>query len=606
MSKFFKKKYISDSYETEIKISLILLICFLLSLNFLSAWSLGKARSAQYKGFVNKLDLALESVRLNIKSNHNQLPDLTFLNNIADMAGVDKIEIIDSLGNQAMVVSAIDPVSVFDGVVTTAPIRDNNGKILYHISVASVNQDGQKLQKLALFDAIFRIAGLIAGLIVAYLFIRSVMNPYRKIKKEAAKLDLSHINLDDTDNIEYAVRAFQQVIRELKEKEEILKSMYDTSEKRADSLARYNEYILGGISSGVIICDTKGIITRFNPAAKKIIGYSQRISQDKHFNEVFGKRHQISKILTEALNKDITYSRTEFDILNQAGERQWIGLSSSLISDNHQKKIGAAVLLTDLTKIKRLQEISDFTEKMAALGEMSAGLAHEFRNSMAAIMGFGSLLKKMISSDDKAFSIAEMIIKESQTTEEMLRRFLTFAKPLTVVAEPVFIRQIIEYCLNTAKDVFRDSNIKTVVQDNSNDMRINADPTLLKNAFSNLINNAYQAMENGGGITVIIDVRNDNDRLEIKISDTGKGISPDNLPKIFNPFFTTRESGTGLGLALVRKMIAGHMGTIEVESQNGVGTSFIISLPTAIDLGQTDDNRENHRANPKSISAEFH
>jgi len=584
MSKLAKKRYISDSYETEIKISLILLICFLLSMNFLSAWSLGKARSAQYKGFVNKLDLALESVRLNIKLNHDQLPEMTFLNDIADMAGVDKIEILDSLGNQAMVVSAIKTDSYFDGIVTAAPVRDNNGKIIYHISVGAVNKDGQNLQKLAMFDAIFRIAGLIAGLFVAYLFIRSVMNPYRKIKKEAAKLDLSHINLDDADNIEYAVRAFQQVIRELKEKEEILRSMYNNSEKRADSLARYNEYILGGISSGVVICNTEGMVTRFNPAARKIIGYGEDFSQEKHFNDLFGKKHQISKILSEALNKDITYSRTEFDILNEAGEKQWIGLSSSLISDNQQKKIGAAVLLTDLTKIKRFQEISDFTEKMAALGEMSAGLAHEFRNSMAAIMGFGKLLKKMIPVDDKASTMADMIIKESQTTEEMLRRFLTFAKPLTVVPEPVFIRQILDDCLRAAEDICRSSNIKTVVEDNTGNLQINADPTLLKNAFGNIINNAYQAMESGGILTVLLNLH--NDRLEIRISDTGKGISADNLPKIFNPFFTTREHGTGLGLPLVRKMITGHMGTVEVESRENIGTTFIISLPKTININQ--------------------
>ncbi len=590
MSKLSKKGYISDSYETEIKISLILLICFLLSLNFLSAWSLGKARSAQYKGFVNKLDLALESIRLNIKSNHNQLPDMTFLNDIADMADVDKIEIIDSLGNQAMMVSSVKSDSIYESIVTAAPIRDNNGNILYHISVAAVNKDGQNLQRLALFDAVFRIAGLIAGLIVAFLFIRSVMNPYRKIKKEAAKLNLSHINLDDADNVEYAVRAFQQVIRELKDKEAILQSMYDNSEKRADSLARYNEYILGGISSGVIICNTEGIVTRFNPAAKKIIGYDQKFDQARHFNEVFGKKHQISKILSEALYKDITYSRTEFDILDRTGERQWIGLSSSLISDNQQKKIGAAVLLTDLTKIKRLQEISDFTEKMAALGEMSAGLAHEFRNSMAAIMGFGKLMKKMIHTDDRAYAIAEMIIKESQTTEEMLRRFLTFAKPLTVMPEPVFIRQIIEDCLRTAGETFPGSNTKTVLEDKSNNIQINADQTLLKNAFSNLINNAYQAMENGGVLTVIIDHRDDSDRLEIKISDTGKGISPDDLPRIFIPFFTTRETGTGLGLALVRKMITAHMGTVEVESRENTGTTFIISLPTTLNIDQEKAN----------------
>jgi len=282
VKKIFKRRSITDSYETEIKISLALLICFLLSLNFLSAYSLGKARQAQYRGFVEKLELTLETLRLDIQTNHARLPDIAHLNDIAGLSGIEKIEIADSLGVQVMSVSDTRDDYFAEAAILTASIRDDKGNTVYHISVGSVNREGKNLQRLALFDSIFRIFGLVAGLVVAYLFIRTVMNPYRKIKKEAAKLNLPKINLDDADGVEFAVRTFQEVIRELKEKERILQSMYDSSEKRADSLARYNEYILGGISSGVIICDNEGIITRFNPAAEKIIGFSQDYKQDRH------------------------------------------------------------------------------------------------------------------------------------------------------------------------------------------------------------------------------------------------------------------------------------------------------------------------------------
>ncbi|MCP4581261.1 MAG: PAS domain S-box protein [candidate division Zixibacteria bacterium] len=596
-----KKRSITDSYETEIKISLALLICFLLSLNFLSAYSLSKARRAQYKGFIEKLEITLENIRLDIQSNRGRLPDISYLSDIADLSGIEKIEILDSFGGQVMSVSDAKDDYFAEAAITTASIRDNNDNIAYYISVGSVNREGKNLQRLALFDTIFRLCGLVAGLVVAYLFIRTVMNPYRKIKKEAAKLDLPQINLNDADGVEYAVRTFQEVIRELKKKERILQSLYDSSEKRADSLARYNEYILGGISSGVIICNNKGVITRFNPAAEKIIGFKQKNSQDRHFKEVFGSEHHISVILSEALNNDQTYSRTEYNTTRENGETQWIGLSSSLISDNQQNKIGAAVLLTDLTRIKRLQDISDFTEKMAALGEMSAGLAHEFRNSVAAIMGFGSLIKKLIPQDNKAHSIAELIINESRATEEMLRRFLTFAKPLEVIPDNINIKQFIDDCLKAAVDFIGVGGIEVVVEDNSNNLRIPADPTLLKNAFNNLVINACQAMGQTGVLSIVINHPGEKDHIEINITDTGKGIPHDILPKIFNPFFTTKDEGTGLGLALVRKIITGHMGTIDVESGEGRGTTFIISLPTAVDLEHTTEVQKKQDSKAKTV-----
>ena len=579
MSNFRRKRFFTDSYETEIKISLVLLICFLLSLNFFSAYSLGKARQAQYKGFTDNLKLALESIRSTIQANHLNLPDITYLSDIADLARIDVIEITDSLENPVMSIRSPENGDSRNALSESAIIKDKNGSIVYAITITAANHAGSNLRRLAIYDALIRVAGLIAGLLVAFLFIRSVMNPYRKIKKEASDLNLPLVNLDDADGVEYAVRTFQEVIRELRQKESLLQAMYDNSEKRADSLARYNEYILGSISSGVIICDNQGVITRFNPAAEKIVGANEQFIQGRPYGEVFGKKHHISIVLSEALSHNRTFSRSEFEISREHGEKLWIGLSSSLISDNHGEKVGAAVLLTDLTNIKRLQEISDFTEKMAALGEMSAGLAHELRNSVAAILGFGKLLDKTAPPDEKFHSIIKMIITESMHTEEMLKRFLSFANPLKIVPQKTIPSLLLQECLKTARELFPDRRIDIKIKDSSKGLAIDGDPMLLKNALGNLIRNAFQAMGENGHLQVSIDVIEKNNFVQIGISDSGAGISPDVLPKIFNPFFTTRDKGTGLGLALVKKIITGHMGTINVESNPGEGTTFTINLP---------------------------
>ncbi len=590
MEKSKKKHYFSGGYESQIKISLILLIGFLLSLNFISAYSLGKARLAQQNDYNLRMKLALNLIQENIKSNFMYLPDASYLNDIINQAGVDEIEIFDSLSNQLIDIRSSRTIPVENRIINSVTVTGKNDRTVYHIFASGVNSEGANLKRLALFDTIFRISGLIVGLFVAYFFIRSVLNPYRKIKKEAKKVDLSRIGFDDVDSVEYAVRMFQEVIRELKQKETLLQAMYNSSEKRADSLARYNEYILGSISSGVIICDNQGIITRFNHAAEKIIGFNQQYSQGRHYSEVFGKKHHIAKIFDEALNNNNTFSRKEFEIPRKNNENLWIGLSSSLISDNSNNKIGAAALLTDLTKIKKLQEISDFTEKMAALGEMSAGLAHELRNSVAAILGFGKLLKKILPSEKKAASIAQMIISESLATEEMLSRFLNFTRPLKVVPAKIAIRQLLDESINMALEMHQDKKINVNVDDRSDGLPINGDPILLKNALNNLIINACQAVDKSGKINVRVDYDNRDNQLKILISDTGRGISKANLPKIFNPFFSTRDKGTGLGLSLVQKIITGHLGNIEVESKEGEGAAFTITLPVDLKIEQTDED----------------
>jgi PAS domain S-box-containing protein len=593
MTGFFKKQRLTDSYEIEIKISLILLVGFLLSLNIISSFALTRARIAQQNDHDRKLDLVLEIMQKTIELNNLILPDRIYLNDLMRKASIHKIEVSDSLGTP--VLSLCSPGTFDETKIRSrnAVIHNKNKQPVYQVSVKGMNIEGENLARLALIDKVFRIAGLLASLIVAFLFIRTVMNPYRKIKREASRLNLPHVDFDKADSIEYAVRVFQEIIRELKQKESLLQAMYDSSEKRADSLARYNEYILGSISSGVIICDNQGIITRFNRTAEKIFDIDKDDSQGKHYGEIFGKKHQISKVLGEALFDGKTYSRTEFEIYRKSGDKLWIGLTSSQIFDNEDKKIGAAVLLTDLTEIKKLQEISDFTEKMAALGEMSAGLAHELRNSVAAIMGFARLMHKQCQQSGIDASIASMIISEAIATEEMLSKFLDFARPLKINYIRVKISEILANCIRMASEMYQDKDIKVTLNDDSGGIDIYGDAVLLKNALSNLIINAYQAMDQNGVVRIDMAVEKNNRQLKIAIADNGGGIAEENLSKIFNPFFTTKEKGAGLGLAIVRKIIIAHGGTIEVESRREEGTKFTVVLPIYSEFSQIRANANN-------------
>lgn len=579
MRHFKKAPFIS--YEIEIKISLILLIAFLLSLNLISAYSLKKVGQAQREGFLTKLDLSAELIENQIKLDNYKLPGSSFLNDIRVLSGADRIEITDSVGNRLIAVGIANNRlgnHASTPFLRDIAIRDKQGLLAYRVKIAGINREEAGLRQMALLDLIFRSLGLIASLVVAFLFFRSVMNPYRRIKREANELNISLKDYDERDGVEYAVKLFQAVIQELKEKETILQAMYNNSEKRADSLARYNEYILGSISSGVIICDNQGIITRLNRSATAITGFMESSAQGKHLNEVFGKKHKISQVLRDAIIGK-TYSRQEFEIGREDGTSLWIGLTSSQITDNEGNMVGAAVLLTDLTRIKKLQEMAEYREKMAALGEMSAGLAHELRNSVAAIVGFGKLLKKMSLPDSKAIDIVDTVIAESMATEEMLSRFLNFARPLNLNPISFEIEPVVRECVKLSEDQREGKAIDCRIEKKGEIPELYGDPILIKTALSNLIINACQAISESGRLELHIEHLQEDNRVQVSIRDTGIGIPREAISKIFDPFFTTKEKGTGLGLALVKKIITAHNGTIEATSDISRGTTFVLTLP---------------------------
>jgi two-component system sensor histidine kinase PilS (NtrC family) len=301
-------------------------------------------------------------------------------------------------------------------------------------------------------------------------------------------------------------------------------------------------------------------------------------------------------MLDDALIEGKIHSRHEFEIKRPGGEKLWLGCSSSMVNDEKGEGMGAVLLMIDLTEIRRLQEISSYAEKMASLGEMAAGLAHEIRNSFAAILGFANLIRKASSKNDDAVPLVNSLKEEATAAEELLSRFLNFARPLDLQPEPVDINEIIRFdTFGAVRPLSENINLIYSVDDNI--PPLNADPTLIRQALSNLILNACEAMPEGGDI--IIDVDREEKRLEgrhdellISIIDSGNGIDPEIKGKMFNPFFSTKADGTGLGLALVKKIVILHQGWIEVQSKPGKGTKITVHLPYFDITELTQNNRQ--------------
>lgn len=581
------KRY--DRYEIEIIISLAFLILFLISTNFISGYSSHRAFQGQQKQFENAVNSSAGLIQEKLENNIIRWQRSDFilgelLQDLSILTGIDRILVTDASGAEiAFIGQELVPAKIENSLDVSRPLRDKKDRIIAYVTITAINDMYFEYKRLSNWDMIFRICGLSCGLAAAGYFIWVVLYPYRRIKREALVYNLDIKYDGKAHGIEYIVNTFKEVIRELEDKRSQLEVLYEDSEIKADSLARYNDYILGSITSGVVICDSRGIVTRFNRSAEDILNFFEKECSGKHYSEIFGHDHKLTLMLDDALIAGKVHSRREFEIERPDSEKLWLGCSSSMVNDESGEGMGAVLLMIDLTEIRRLQEISSYSEKMVSLGEMAAGLAHEIRNSFAAIVGFANLIKKSAKQEENSIQIINLLKNEAASAEILLSRFLNFARPLDVQPEPVDIEELVRTSMGNLSHPTADRiNIVHRIEDYL--PAINADPMLLRQALTNILLNACDAMPDGGEIIVEVKMEKKkfegrHDELILSIVDSGTGIDPEIKSRIFDPFFTNKADGTGLGLALVKKIIVLHLGRINVHSKKGKGTRFTIYLP---------------------------
>jgi len=375
-------------------------------------------------------------------------------------------------------------------------------------------------------------------------------------------------NAKEGSEVGFVVETFHELVGKLKEKEKELARLKALAEEKAAGMEVYNENILQSVPSGVVTVNNSMKMQSINNAARRILGIAGEDIIGRHFTEVFNEN------LSSLILKNETMIRGESFYVTRDNRHIWIGATSSKLKNTAGETIGTIFIFVDLTDIKALRTQVELKERLSQLGEMSAGIAHEFRNSMSVISGYANLLSKKFAPSNN--TAVDAILLEVKNMDVIITELLAFAKPTVLNTSSVDLNDLVNKTVSTV--IGSNDKIRVLINAGGN-VYVKADEVLLKQALVNLFTNAVESMPEGGRLEVT--TGSVNDKVIITVKDTGHGVPDDIKAKIFLPFYTTREKGIGLGLALVQKIIVSHGGIIDVDSREGEGATFRITLPAA-------------------------
>jgi PAS domain S-box-containing protein len=348
-------------------------------------------------------------------------------------------------------------------------------------------------------------------------------------------------------------------------------------ERELLQLSLYNTLILENVRTGIITVNLDEEVTTFNPAATRILSMdSEMVKGVKITSTVFP--HSLSLLIGESLKDNSSYVTGKEVIIGQHGQDKILALSTSPLLSKDGEKIGMIAIFEDITRVKQLEEKLSVSSRLAALGEMAAGVAHQIRNPLGVMKVSAEMLRDYyrVTEDERNYQrITHMMISEIDTLNIVIRNLLDFARPRDVQKSPSSISEIIRCSLESLPlDKYPELQIKTLDLDHLPDYLM--DKSLIEQVLSNLILNAIQASPPDGKIQISAAMRQGN--MQIVIQDWGCGFDESTRKQIFNPFFTTKSDGTGLGLSISHRIIEQHSGTIDVFSKPGDGSTFRVTL----------------------------
>jgi len=387
-------------------------------------------------------------------------------------------------------------------------------------------------------------------------------------------------------SLESAFQQLQERARRLSEELERKNRELEESLREKEEAQNYLRLILERLPCGVLVLDESGGIALCNPTAGLLLGQPKGKS---------AKNRRRSKTLQSAALREYFGALGSADAPNKeveipfvaGGKRRVLATSGTPLNDASGAPAGTLHIIRDVTEMKALQEQSKRGERLSAMGEMAVELAHEIRNPLGSIELFASLLEKESQPGSDMRRWAENIRIGSRSLNNIVANMLHFANPFSPSFIEVDVHNVIDEILQFSEPIMRQRDVRIERRLTSPDAVICGDRELLKQAILNLVLNSMQAMPSQGELVIATrDVPNLPGGalcggLELQVRDTGVGIPPENLDRVFDPFFTTNKNGTGLGLSVVHQIVERHSGFIHVESQVNVGTTFTIVLPSA-------------------------
>jgi two-component system sensor histidine kinase PilS (NtrC family) len=360
-----------------------------------------------------------------------------------------------------------------------------------------------------------------------------------------------------------------------------IKAVQEELDERTDSLnqlRRLNELVVSSIRSGLATTDLEGRLVSYNTAAEDLT--------QRKFSQVLGL--PIGEVLGADLwaqvsgtdfTQDARPLRHENWVLLPNGTMRFLGFSVSPLQDERRRRLGYIVSFQDLTEIKRLEEEVRLNEKMAAVGQMAAGIAHEIRNPLTSMRGSAEILGGRLNLPESERRLLDILLRESDRLNNFVEDFLNFARPRDSARQRMNLTDLLRdsvTLLENSPEVKGKHSV--VLWAPAQELQVLANPDQLRQVFWNLAQNAIRAMPRGGTFTIGAELSVDGGATVV-FRDEGVGMTDDEKARLFQPFQAGFAGGTGLGLSIVYQIVKDHGGKIEVESERGKGTSFILHFP---------------------------
>jgi signal transduction histidine kinase len=445
------------------------------------------------------------------------------------------------------------------------------------------------------------IVALFLSLVCIAWLLRGLLRPYSQLVGEARRAPVEHSGTIQNE-AEFVLETFQNVIAQLQSQQQELQRLTEQASERADSAERFSDRIVASMPTGLIAFDSSGHATVVNGPARTLF-QTEANAAGEHYRAIFANVPALAEMVETCLATGKLFRREEIESANGSARAKRLGATVAPIDPAESGARGALCLLTDITEVTRLREQVALKRNLESLGEMSAGLAHEFKNAMAALHGYAQFLQS-IDHDERGQAAAAGLLQEVRSLSEMSTAFLNFARPQPLQLEAVSLDELINECARELKPLFEERRVELRIDASSapsgkrgssptvregalgetESLEIQGDARMLRQALLNLVRNAAEAIEEDKTVrrvTVNLSTRTERGQpwVSISISDTGHGIPEADLQRIFIPFFTTKSQGHGVGLALAHRVITEHGGTLTVTNAAEGGARFTIRLP---------------------------
>ncbi len=376
-----------------------------------------------------------------------------------------------------------------------------------------------------------------------------------------------------------AYQGLQKEVRRLSLELEAANAELKRSLEEKDNLKNYLRSILESLSNGVLVVNSASQVTVCNPAAIGMLDLPENAGEKGGSLDELPLPQALKEIIQASLRGDqSTAEDIQLQVKSKARDLRFLVISSSPVIDPTGQCTSLTVVLKDITRLKELELQNQRAERLQAMGEMAVQLAHEIRNPLGSIEIFASLLKEELHERPEIQNWTDQISTGIKFLNTIVANMLSFARSASPQFQEFDLIEVIRSTLSFIEPVFVQRHIQVTGPATSEALTITGDPGMLRQMMMNLFMNALQAMPEAGRLWVRVRTTTDQ-RVEIQVEDTGIGVTPDNLSRIFDPFYTTSENGTGLGLSLVHQIVEKHHGKVTAQSEFGRGTCFTINLP---------------------------